>query len=764
PIHLPHSIEPIEYHYNNDEKFSTILWYRKTLPFNLFSATKRNVIEFEGVATRSSVYLNGNLACIHDGGFTPFTIDIPQELLNEKKDIVLVVKADASETLPIAPYGGVIDYVVPVGIYREVFLYITEKEYIENCFTYSRKGTSFDKRELLTEVTLHIDEKKREEYEIEQLILDQEKRVIHSSTFILHASLCKEHYEVEGIELWSIKTPTLYTIGTILKKRGKEIDREEHSFGFRDVEFRSDGFFLNGELVKLRGLNRHQQYPYVGFAMPKRGQQSDADFLKYTLGVQIVRTAHYPQSRHFLDRCDEIGLLVFTEIPGWQHISKEEQWRRGVLSQLKEMIIRDRNHPSVILWGVRINESADDDELYGRTNEASHFLDPSRQTGGVRNIASSHLLEDVYTYNDFSIPHLEKADKITKRKGSPYLVSEHTGHMYPVRRSEGAEKNTHLALHHYHKLNSLYKEHSISGAIGWCMSDYLTHQEFGSPDNICYHGVSDQFRILKQAGYVYASMSEEAPVLSLSGDFSIGSYPAHARRNIYAYTNCDSISLYYNGEFVKEYFPDRKTFSHLPHPPIIIDDVIGKRLEKETSFTHSEQKIIKSILLSLTKNQMNLSLMNKIKMFYLMKKKHMEYKDALSFVEKYLFNWTKGENEWRIVGIKDNKEVKEITLGPIKETHLTIEADTSTLLIEDTYDLTRVVVKEIDQYNNVCDLSNKAIEIETDPQLTLIGPRVVSLIGGIASFYVKTNGREGTGEIKVKCERESVHTSIEVKR
>ena len=125
------------------------------------------------------------------------------------------------------------------------------------------------------------------------------------------------------VKLWDIENPKLYEIKVKLLKGSEVIDEYKDNFGFREAEFRSDGFYLNGRRVKLVGLNRHQAYPYVGYAMPQRVQEKDAEILKYELGLNIVRTSHYPQSVHFLRKCDEIGLLVFEEIPGWQPIGDE---------------------------------------------------------------------------------------------------------------------------------------------------------------------------------------------------------------------------------------------------------------------------------------------------------------------------------------------------------------------------------------------------------------------------------------------------------
>ena len=142
----------------------------------------------------------------------------------------------------------------------------------------------------------------------------------------------------------------LYEVKTELLQNGNVLDENITLFGFRTAVFLQDGFYLNGKKVKLRGLNRHQSYPYVGYAMPESMQKRDADILKNELGVNAVRTSHYPQSRHFVERCDELGLLVFTEIPGWQHIG-DEIWKKQAVENVKDMVEQYRNHPSVILWG-----------------------------------------------------------------------------------------------------------------------------------------------------------------------------------------------------------------------------------------------------------------------------------------------------------------------------------------------------------------------------------------------------------------------------
>ncbi len=186
-----------------------------------------------------------------------------------------------------------------------------------------------------------------------------------------------------AIELWDLKTPKLYHVEVRLLRGTALLDSDMRRIGFREAKFTPQGFSLNGTVVKLRGLDRHQTFPWMGQAMPGRVQRRDAVILRKNLKCNIVRTSHYPQSRHFLDACDEIGLLVLEEIPGWQHIG-DQAWQDLAVDNVDRMIRRDWNHPSIILWGVRINESQDDHDFYTRTNALAHQLDPSRQTGGIR--------------------------------------------------------------------------------------------------------------------------------------------------------------------------------------------------------------------------------------------------------------------------------------------------------------------------------------------------------------------------------------------
>ncbi len=442
------------------------------------------------------------------------------------------------------PFGFVLDYLAYGGLYREVWLDVRGADVIEDVF--------------VTTPTLT---------RAEIALLPSPAAAPRRRVTLLDAAgaVCamaegddnKYYVNYSNARPWSLDEPNLYSIrAELLDASGAVTDEKTVRFGFRTAEFRRSGFYLNGERVFLRGLNRHQCYPYMGYAAPESAPARDARILKEELCCTAVRTSHYPQSRHFIDACDELGLLVFTELPGWQHIG-DAAWKRRSVENVREMVTQYRNHPSIVLWGVRINESLDDDEFYRETNALAHSLDPSRQTSGVRYFEKSHLLEDVYAYNDFShdgtAPGAKKRSTVTPDMDKPYLISECNGHMFPTKSFDPWEKRQEHALRHARVQNAAASDGEISGCFGWVMFDYPTHKDFGSGDRVCYHGVMDAFRNPKLAAALYASQGDKTPVLEIGSSMDIGDYPAGNIGDIWAFTNAEEVALYKNDRFVASF-------------------------------------------------------------------------------------------------------------------------------------------------------------------------------------------------------------------
>jgi beta-galactosidase len=232
---------------------------------------------------------------------------------------------------------------------------------------------------------------------------------------------------------------------------------------------------------------------------------------------------------------------------------------------VKAMIERDRNRPSIILWGVRINESPDHTELYQRTNMLAHELDPTRQTGGVRDFLESEFLEDVFTYNDFSNSVLDPIHQ-------PYLITEFGGHMFPTKSWDHEERRIQHALLHAKVQNLQIGCNKVAGAIGWCAFDYNTHREFGSGDRICHHGVMDIFRLPKWVAYFYRSQlpPEQAVILQAATHWTMGDRAGGGNNPLTVFSNCDEIEVFIGVSCMGRYQPDRVTYKYLTHPPFTI--------------------------------------------------------------------------------------------------------------------------------------------------------------------------------------------------
>ena len=206
---------------------------------------------------------------------------------------------------------------------------------------------------------------------------------------------------VGGVTLWSPDTPRLYTLRTTVSSGHAAAHSVATRIGFREAVFRPDGFFLNGQRLEIFGLNRHQLFPYTGMAACARLQRRDAERLRYELNCVMVRCSHYPQSPHFLDACDEIGLMVWAEAPGWRYVG-DAAWQDLAVANARDMVLRDRNRPSVIVWATRLNETDDYPRLYARTRRAARDLDGTRQTtGAMIRHSTAGWDEDVFGYDDY---------------------------------------------------------------------------------------------------------------------------------------------------------------------------------------------------------------------------------------------------------------------------------------------------------------------------------------------------------------------------
>lgn len=699
-IRLPHTAVETPFSYFDEKSYQRAFSYTKTFAYDPAWDGQDVLLRLDAAMANSKVRLNGTEIAAHKDGYTPILAVMTDHL--KPGENLIEVDIDGSENPEIPPFGGQIDYLTYAGIYRDAWLIVRPKRAIENIKIETPDPLLAEKSVVLT-VFLTDGAFDAGSAHVTAELLNAEGDVLATQDMEAEGDIARLKFEgLKDIALWDIDAPNLYSMRVTLRSAAGE-DQVEDRFGFRTVEFTTTGFELNGKPLKIRGLNRHQSFPYMGYALGKAAQEKDAEILKNDLRLNLARTSHYPQSKYFLNKCDEIGLLVFEEIPGWQHIGGED-WKAEAVQNVRRMIERDWNHPSIIIWGVRINESQDDHDFYVQTNNLARDLDPTRQTGGVRYTTSSELLEDVYTMNDFIMgedePHLNGPRRALRPqpevtgldKPVPYLVTEFNGHMYPTKSTDSEMRLAEHALRHLEVLNAAYGDPNVSGAIGWCAWDYNTHSDFGSGDRICHHGVMDMFREPKFAAFAYTSQSDPKDGVVMKP----ATYWARGERNIggvlplLVMTNCDYVELSY-GDLVKvRAYPAREQFPHLPHPPVIIT----------------------------TDN----------------------------FKEDELGHWGMNWQPGVLKGFIDDKPVTTLNMSanPLP-TKLEVAPDATEV---EVHEAVRVMVRALDQCGNKLPFMSEPVSVDVKGPARLLGPDVLPLRAGSTGFWVQTTG-EGAVELSV---------------
>ena len=731
-IDIPHSAIKIPYNYFNELDYQHLFTYEKVFDLEEQLHNRIHILHFAGLMVKAHIYLNGIDLGIHYSGYVPIDIDVTPAIKQKNNRLLVIVDGSEDENCP--PFGYAVDYLTFAGIYREVEIISHLNTYIKDIYAHSDLEGNFEIK-----------------YE---KVGNDEIKVKHSLFFDGEqiTDFDEDKGKIIDPVLWDLDSPKLYTLRTFVELNN---EKEEYitRFGIREAIFKPDGFYLNGKKTKLVGLNRHQGYPIVGYAMPESMQKEDADLLK-DIGLNIVRTSHYPQSEHFLNRCDEIGLLVVNEVPGWQFVSKKQEWRDNFMTFLTKMILTERNHPSLIAHGVRIDESIDDHDLYSGANELAHNLDPYRQTLGVRNFKNSELLEDIYAYNDFICSDLKVGlinPKHVKHQGKPYLVTEYMGHMDPYKATADLDRKIEVARRHMKVLDDNFKYDKVSGAIGWCFVDYHTHIDFGSGDHICAHGVMDMYRNPKFSSYVYQSQREDKPILEVLSNIKPGDVAEAVYGDIYVATNCDYVSLYKNDEYVGDFYPNKKEYKYVKHPLILIDDIVGKTFKEERFQEKHWARMGKTFSYYAIHGFNKMKLKDSLFLGRMMLKYKMKYDDLVYYWNKHVASWGGIAKKWTFKGYKENKEVIVKEIGPSKVFDLKVETNRNTLESRDTYDVVRVKVSHVDEYDSLMYYSQRIISIKTEGAIALIGDENQTLLAGQLSIYVRSK-EKGQGKLTLKMD------------
>jgi beta-galactosidase len=587
-VALPHSVADLSWHNWDPDAWQQIWIYRRHFSGgSLVSSAPGNriFVDFDGVMVNAMVVINDQPVFTHQGGYLPFSAELTTQV--KAGDNLLSVIVD-SRGLPVPPLDQgngpySIDFFQPGGIYRDVTLRVVPRAFLSDLFAQpvnvltSQPGVD-------VEVTIDSALATAASGTLTVELLDGSQRIATQAVTVTFAANTSSTAKLSltglgPIGLWSTTSPQLYTVRATLTVPGVGSHALTRRIGFRELSFQPDGFYLNGERLQLFGLNRHQLFPYAGMAMPARVQRRDAEILKNELNCNMVRCSHYPQSPHFLDACDELGVLVWEEAPGWHNVSSNAAWQDIVIQNVRDMVIRDRSRPSVAIWGTRLNETPDVPGLWQTTRQIAAELDGSRPSSGAMLFHSvAEWNEDVFAYNDYSVNRKSgEAALLPPIPGVPYLITESVGvedtkpeyftwtdpPQLLVRQAELHAQVQNLARSHP----------GYAGLLAWAGFDYASSLSL-DPDAVKWAGVGDSFRVLKPAAGVYQAQVDPAirPVIVPLFFWELGgALPAPAPTAMIA-SNCDELQIFIDGIRVATATPavHSPLYGNLPYPPFFV--------------------------------------------------------------------------------------------------------------------------------------------------------------------------------------------------
>lgn len=746
-VNLPHGLELLPEEASGGMNYRGPAWYRRPLelapPSNASKGEGggRVWLHFEAIMGKSKIWINGRLAAEHFGGYLPVIVDAT-DFLNPDGKNVLAVWADNSDdpTYPPGKPQNNLDFCYFGGIYRDCWLYTTGPVFVTdpNAAGQVAGGGVFvhypEVSDARAEVVAKVHVASKEPRDTGTMPVKVDVRLVRENRVTARADAdlmmppggdktAELHLEVANPALWSPESPNLYDLEVrLIDKSGKVIDGLAQRIGIRNVEFRGkEGLFINGRPFegKLIGGNRHQDFPYVGYALPNSGQWRDARKMR-DAGMQVVRS-HYPFDPAFVDACDELGILLISSMPGWQFYNPKPPFPQRMEDDLRQMIRRDRNHPCIFLWESVLNETDVEVEVGRRLHAITHeeFPYPGCYTSCDYHDRASAAYDVLYAHP----LSLSKTGSAIRTDGYGYQSdprcfftrewgdqvsdwsSQNSDYRVPIRWGEQAQVTQAMRLFHRNDaFESLERQWAtprqhVGGAL-WtaieCQRGYHPEPFRG--------GVLDLFRQPKYSYWLLKSQCDphKEPVLFVASELGPLSSP-----DIPIFTNCEEVrlNLFGNDRGVRKPEP-----GPVPHPPIVFPGAFNFR-------EYCNQ------LRALKTN-------------------------AVATVEGY-------------VGGK--KVIEKVIAPPQRKTQLRLSADTCNRpVVADGSDLVVVMAEIVDANGNVCHLSEETVRFEVTGEGELVGgadiganPRPTRW--GAAPALVRAGTKPGTIRIRATPLKESVH-------
>ena len=583
-VHLPHTARE-ELNYRTSDIYMGACWYRKH--FTASFEGKIIYIEFGAAMQSAEIWINGTSVATHQGGYTPFVIDITDKVTFSGENII-AARLDNTPSIAFPPGKDIPDFLYFGGLYRDVYLHIKNGLHISHPLladipagggvfvTYPSVSSS----SASVQVNSHVLNRTAaaQPCRVITSIIDANGQTVATSTST-DATIAAggsntftQQMTVSSPELWSPDAPNLYTLRSEVFGSGDTpVDTMSTIIGIRSIAFsNSGGLQINGKQYKLQGCNRHMSYPYIGNAVPKSGQIRDARIMK-EYGYDFVRMSHYYQPESFVSACDRFGIAAMACLPGWQYFNDAQNFRDASVKVLREMIRLYRNHPSVIVYEAMHNESYPSVAFLQAAQAAAHEEYPGNQmfTCGEddRNeldIYISSAQHGVRDYNGTQACIISEYGDWEHgciwTDGAPITGCEHR-----IERSAGEAAMLNVAKNRTIDLsvNRSLPWYSVDGV--WTIFDYQTW------DLGAYTGSGDLdiFRIPKFSAYMYQSQRNPGLIYPETGSGPMVAIASHwtasSSTSVTVFSNCEQVRLSLNGTVVSTATPDNGTY--LEHPP-----------------------------------------------------------------------------------------------------------------------------------------------------------------------------------------------------
>ncbi|HEY8197461.1 MAG TPA: glycoside hydrolase family 2 TIM barrel-domain containing protein [Gemmatimonadales bacterium] len=569
-----------------EAQWQGVCWYRRRLRVESGAAEDQVLLCFEGAMNVADVWLDGERVGGHLGGYLPFVLDLSGKV-KPGREHLLAVRLDNRDNSITGPKPlAQLDFHVYHGLYRPVYLIRKDRLSITDPLLADRPGSGgifvtyphVSRESATVRVQTHVRNGYREKRDVRvrATLRSAGGAVVATAT---SAAITLQPGADTGVfqelaasrpELWSPAAPRMYSLECETLSGGLVTDAETLRIGIRRIGISRSGFTINGEKLFLRGTNRHQEYPYIGYAVSDAAQYRDARKIKEA-GFDYVRLSHYAHSPAFMDACDELGLVVMDCIPGWQYFSPEPAFTELQYRNCRDLIRRDRNHPCVILWEVSLNESPMTPEFVARTHAIAHEEYPgdqcftagwmrgydvyleARQHGGCRKEKDSRCL--VSEYGDWEYYAMNAG-----------LSQDDWGNLTPAEsnsrqlRWQGERALLQQATNFQEAHNDNLGTVAFADGL-WVMYDYTR----GYAPDIESSGCMDIFRLPKPSYHFFRSQRHPAfgPMVFIASDWTPASSP-----DVRVFSNCDEVELRLDGRLLERRKPDRDSMSiRLAHPP-----------------------------------------------------------------------------------------------------------------------------------------------------------------------------------------------------